>query len=73
MNSWPGGKRHAMSQSAHKSWNAQHYPGTLQLCSVCGFPTDRCEEDTLDIGDGPLCEEHWREANERNNHERDED
>ena len=56
MNTWPGGRRHAMDQSAHAAWNAQHYPGTLQLCTDCEQPTERCEEDELYQGDhGPLC------------------
>ena len=62
MNTWPGGRRHAMSQNAHEEWNAQHYPGTRQLCSRCEQPTGRCEEDSLAIEDGgPLCEECWKE------------
>lgn len=63
MNEWPGGKRHAMSQSAHSEWNSTHFPGTRQLCSICDQPTGRCEDDTLSIGDDgePLCEECWRE------------
>ncbi len=44
-NSWPGGRRHAMSQDQHGKWNSTHYPGTLQLCSDCGDPTTFCEED----------------------------
>lgn len=44
-NSWPGGRRHAMSQDQHEKWNSTHYPGTLQLCSDCGEPTTFCEED----------------------------
>ncbi|MHC4188365.1 MAG: hypothetical protein ACYSUB_01595 [Planctomycetota bacterium] len=56
-NRWPGGKRHAMSPSEHAKWNAVNYPGTLQLCSVCNEPTDRCEEDAIWSEDGePLCE-----------------
>lgn len=55
-NEWPGGHRHAMEQHEHEAWNARHYPGTRQLCSRCGNETDRCEEDSLDIGDGPVCE-----------------
>jgi len=62
-NTWPTGKRHAMSQSEHARWNALVYPGTLQLCSICNEPTGRCEEDSLyanDDSDEPLCEEHWK-------------
>lgn len=56
-NTWPGGKRHAMTQDAHERWNAQHYPGTRQLCVGCNEPTGRCEEDSIWIGDeGPFCE-----------------
>lgn len=66
MNIWPGGYRHAMNQSNHSSWNYSHYPGTLQTCTECGNPTDRCEEDSLYIGEdceiGPLCEECYRNA-----------
>jgi hypothetical protein len=55
-NSWPGGQRHAMDQSAHEAWNAQHYPGTRQLCARCEEPTGRCEDDAIYFGeDGPLC------------------
>jgi hypothetical protein len=58
-NTWPGGKRHAMSQKEHADWNANHYPGTLQLCIKCDQPTERCEEDAIyadgDGGIGPLC------------------
>ena len=61
MNTWPGGKRHAMTQTEHEHWNATNYPGTLQLCSECDAETGRCEEDSIYLGDdgeiGPLCEE----------------
>ena len=61
MNSWPGGTRHAISQSAHEQWNARQYPGTRQLCSECDAPTGRCEDDTLSHEEsGPLCEDCWR-------------
>ena len=65
VNTWPGGYRRALSQSEHEAWNAQNYPGTLQLCSRCGQPTGRCEDDTLyrenDEDAAPLCEECWEE------------
>lgn len=65
-NEWPGGKRHEMSQSEHESWNAQHYPGTRQLCAQCDEPTGRCEDDSLyadeDGESSPLCEECWLKA-----------
>lgn len=61
MNTWPDGYKHAMSQDAHEAWNAKNYPGTRQLCSECGEPTGRCEEDSIYLDDdgeiGPLCEE----------------
>ena len=64
MNTWPGGKRKAISQSEHEQWNAQHYPGTRQLCTECNTPTGRCEDDSIynDDGEGPLCEECWSRA-----------
>lgn len=66
MNTWPGGKRHAISQLAHESWNASHYPGTRQLCCRCDIPTERCEEDAIYIDDiGPLCIECYESAKER--------
>jgi len=60
MNTWPNGKRRAMLQSEHESWNSCHYPGTRQLCSRCEQPTGRCEDDSLYNGDeGPVCEQCW--------------
>ena len=57
-NTWPGGYRHAMYPDEHERWNAAHYPGTRQLCSVCDQPTGYCEEDGLRTEDGePLCDE----------------
>jgi len=54
---WPNGIKHAMYQSSHNKWNSQNYPGTLQLCSKCEQPTDRCEEDEILDNDGnPVCE-----------------
>ncbi len=62
MNTWPGGKRHAMSQSDHEKWNASNYPGTRQMCDLCGEPTGFCEEDaTWSVGGEPLCEDCVRE------------
>lgn len=68
LNTWPGGQRHAMTQSDHEAWNAQNYPGTLQLCSECGEPTERCEEDGLynDDGAGPFCASCWRQKEHGN-------
>ena len=57
VNSWPGGRRHAMPQCEHERWNASHYPGTRQLCSNCGDEAGRCEEDSMLSQEGePLCE-----------------
>ena len=64
MNTWSSGK-HTMYQSEHKAWNANHYPGTRQLCTECAQPTDRCEEDSLYANNneiGPLCEECYSVA-----------
>lgn len=62
-NTWPGGRRHAMTQGQHEAWNAHEYPGTRQLCERCDEPTGQCEEDSfyLDDGTGPLCRECYRE------------
>jgi len=46
---------------AEQAWNASHYPGTRQMCSQCGQPTGRCEDDTLFNEEEPLCEEGWAE------------
>lgn len=60
-NTWPGGRRHAMSQAEHERWNARNYPGTRQLCCDCDAPTERCEDDSFytEDGHGPLCEDCW--------------
>ena len=56
-NTWPGGRRRALSQDEHERWNATHSPGTRQLCTICDQPTGRCEEDSIYRGEaGPLCE-----------------
>ena len=63
-NTWPGGYRHAMSQTEHEKWNSYNYPGTLQICSECGEPTGFCEEDGIWSKDGePLCERCFYEEN----------
>ena len=63
MNTWPNGYRHALSQNEHEAWNANHYPGTKQLCSQCGNVTKRCEEDTIyNENDDPICEDCRGEA-----------
>ena len=51
---WWEGKAH--DPSTHDRINAVHYPGTRQLCTDCGDPTGRCEEDTLNGYLGPVCE-----------------
>lgn len=58
-NTWPRGVRHAMTQDEHRAWNATYYPGTRQLCSRCGEPTGRCEEDQIidSASREPVCEE----------------
>jgi hypothetical protein len=38
-NTWPGGRRRALSQSEHEAWNANNYPGTRALCHLCDEPT----------------------------------
>ena len=45
------------SQMEHERINAKEYPGTRQICSRCGSPTERCEKDAIytDDGEGPLC------------------
>ena len=71
MNTWPNGVRRAMSQCKHKSWNANNYPGTIQLCSDCEEPTDRCEDDSIyadndEDSEHPLCIDcYHRKATER--------
>jgi len=63
MNTWPGGRRHAMSQTEHEEWNASNYPGTRQLCSKCDSPTGNCEDDSLrhEDWDGVLCKKCYKE------------
>lgn len=62
-NTWPGGSRHAMTQTEHETWNGKTFPGTRQLCTECGEPTGRCEDDSLYADEdgevGPICEECW--------------
>ena len=55
-----------MDQIEHQRWNANHYPGTRQLCDLCGEPTGRCEEDTLwdQAEEHKLCEFCWRKDQE---------
>jgi len=57
VNTWPGLDKHAMTQSEHESWNASNRPGTRQVCSECGEPTGKCEDDSLLSKDvEPLCD-----------------
>ena len=68
-NTWPGGKRHAMTQGDHERWNSRNSPGTLQLCCACDQPTGRCDEDAIYIEPivpdgsscGPFCIECYEE------------
>ena len=53
MTDWWAGK--ALDQNTHRAINAQHYPGTRQLCSECDQPTGRCEDDTINGLRGPIC------------------
>jgi hypothetical protein len=66
MNTWPEGKRRAMTQSEHAAWNASNYPSTLQICCKCDDPTGRCEEDAIytDEGDGPFCQGCYHKTEE---------
>lgn len=56
-----------MHQNEHEAWNAAHYPGTRQLCTLCEEPTGRCEDDSLYADDesGPYCEKCWLEMRDR--------
>lgn len=58
-NTWPNGVRRALDQSEHESWNAGHYPGTRQICSLCESATGRCEDDTISHPETeePICPE----------------
>ncbi len=57
MNTWPGGRRKTLTQAEHEAWNRTNYPGTLQICALCGEPTGRCEEDAIWNEEGePICE-----------------
>jgi len=62
------GERRALLQSEHAAVNAR-YPGcTLERCGECSNPTGRAGrgDDSLytDDGEGPFCEECWRERKE---------
>jgi formylmethanofuran dehydrogenase subunit E len=48
----------ALNQDQHEAINAREYPGTRQICALCGEPTGRCEEDSLYRYDEekPVCE-----------------
>lgn len=69
-NTWPGDVRHAMHQDEHEAWNAENYPGTLQLCGVCEEPTGQCEEDAFWSEEGePLCGECYDKNGDEMNHD----
>ena len=56
MNTWPNNQKRAMTQSEHEAWNADNYPGTLEICIKCDCPTGNCEEDNILDDDGdPHC------------------
>lgn len=58
MNTWPNGERRAISQIEHEAHNANHYPGTRQMCVDCDEPTGLTETTSLMVGEyGPLCNE----------------
>jgi hypothetical protein len=57
-NTWPNGERKAMTQSEHDNWNADNYPGTLEICFSCDEPTGNCEEDNIEDDEGnAICSE----------------
>jgi len=46
----------AISQQ-NNSINSKKYPGTRQICDMCGEPTGRCEEDGyFDNNENVYCE-----------------
>ena len=59
-NTWPNGLRKAMDQSEHERWNSYNYPGTRQLCELCGEHTERCEEDAIYLDDKTVCIECYK-------------
>lgn len=63
MSNWWDGK--ALDQSTHERINAEHYPGTRELCCECDEPTGKAGagEDSLFTEDGgPYCEDCWPKA-----------
>lgn len=57
MNTWPNGECRAISQCEHEKWNLKNYPGTRQVCALCGEPTGNCEENAFYSKSGEiLCE-----------------
>ena len=56
LNTWPSGTRTALTQNDHELWNANNYPGTLEICCVCDETTGYCEEDNIEDDEGkPYC------------------
>ena len=52
----------SLSQCDHEKFNASHYPGTRQICSICDEPTGRCEEDEIcTIHGDAVCEGCYEE------------
>ena len=67
-NTWPGDYRMAISQTEHNEWNQNHYPGTRQMCNVCGGETGRTEETTLRNTDElTLCLDCFEKEDEEGN------
>jgi len=57
--------KRVMTQAEHENYNSSHYPGTRQLCSLCGEPTGRCEDDTIwSNDDEPICVECYYKESE---------
>ncbi len=64
-NTWPDGYRHALTPKEHEVWNTTHYPGTRQLCDLCGEPTGRCKEDEMECDEYILCESCYLQCIEK--------
>lgn len=66
MSNWWDGK--ALDQTTHARINAQHYPGTLEICDACDEPTGNAGAGDgslfTDEGEGPFCEACWKALEE---------
>jgi hypothetical protein len=59
--------KHRLSQCDHEKFNASHYPGTRQMCSICDKPTERCEDDEIvTIHGDPVCVDCYEELKNSN-------